>query len=67
MVPQKKTSEVDVGFLFASPLLSRDGAGLKNFEPINFTREAKAIKESIRNTEKEAKFLSMVATEENFE
>ena len=30
-------------------------------------REAKAIKESIRNTKKATKFLSMVATEENFD
>ena len=58
---------MDIGFLFASPLVIRDGAGLKALDPLNFMREAKAIKESIKKTEKAAKFLSMVATEENFE
>ena len=61
------SSKVDIGFLFASPLVFRDGAGLKSIAPLNFMREAKAIKESIRKTSKATKFISLVATEENFD
>ena len=54
--------------MFASPLVIRNGDGRLNaLDPLDFTRESKAIKESVKKTGKAAKFLSMVATEENFE
>ena len=61
-------SRLDIGFLFASPLVIRDSkTSQKAPVQIDFIREAKIIKESVKRTGKAVKFLGMVATEENFD
>ena len=68
-LPEKRVrnSQIDIGFLYASPLVYRDQVGLKALRELNFIKEAQTIKESVRKSGKAVKFKSMVATEEHFD
>ena len=63
---QAKSYEIlDVGFLFASPLMFRDGGIEKTFDQLDFQTEKNAIISAIQGSGKAIKFLSNVATKDN--
>ena len=62
----KSKTQLDIGFLFASPLIYRDEDGLFTSPQLTFKTEKRYIKEAIRESHKAIKFKSKVATKENF-
>ena len=68
---QKSVRELDIGFLFASPLIYRDtstGSRRSGFSvppPLHFAEEVRNIKHAIKNSKKRIVFKSMVATQAN--
>ena len=70
---QKSPHQLDIGFLFASPLIYKNfdpcrtrKEGMEAPPPISFQEEVKNIKQAIRDSEKKIAFKSMVATISNF-
>ena len=69
---QDKKKQLDIGFVYASPLIIKEKKNVNGKEiivrstPIEFKKEEKTIKSAIVESEKSIRFKSMVATTENF-
>ena len=62
----KRDDRLDIGFLHASPLIYVDAGKTLSSPQLEFCREAKTIKKALKNTGQNIRYMSMVATEDNF-